>query len=111
MKTAILTLVLASLASFGLCLKCAVCAGPSCDGRILTLECPDDVGVTAACATYTNQIGMLMKSCTSRTACDGTLGVVFADVECCYSDMCNSSSRLGTSFAFVFCLVLLKFFL
>ena len=111
MKTAVLTLVLFSLAGFALSLKCASCVDSSCENHSLEMKCPEIQGVTAACATYTDQIGLFTKNCASQTVCDGTLDLGFTNVKCCYSDMCNSSSRLGTSFAFVFCLVLLNLFL
>ena len=111
MKSAVLTLVLLSLAGFALSLECSFCVGSLCDGHSLTIECSEVEGVTAACATYTNHVGLLTKNCVTQTLCDGTLDLGYTNVECCYSDMCNSSSRLGTSFAFVFCLVLLNLFL
>ena len=122
MRTVILTLVLLSLASFGLSLKCPICVDASCNGLSFEQQCPSAPGVTVACATYKNQ-GLLTKNCVTKTLCDGTLDLGFEDIKCCYSDMCNSSSkrssssrrnsssRLGMSFAFVFCLVLLKLFL
>ena len=111
MKTVVLTLVLLSLAGFGLSLDCPVCVEESCDGQSVTQKCSEVEGITAACATYTDQLGLLTKNCATKSICDGTLDLGFTDIECCYSDMCNSSSRLGMSFAFVFCLVLLKLFL
>merc|ERR1719239_590491 len=111
MKTAVLTLVLLSLAGFALSLKCAMCVDLSCENHSLEMKCSEIQGVTAACATYKNEIGLLTKNCGTKTLCDGTLDLGYTNVECCFSDMCNSSSRLGMSFAFVFCLILLNLFL
>ena len=110
MKTAIVILVLLSLAGFCLSLKCPVCVEESCDSQFMTKECPSAPGVTPACSSYKNKEGLFTKTCGTTTLCDGTLNLGFTDIKCCYEDMCNSSSRLGMSFAFVFGLVLLKLF-
>merc|ERR1719402_1003389 len=112
MKTALIIFLLLSLAGFGFSLKCAVCVDQSCEGQSVTLQCPELGGVAAACTTYKNPLGLLTKSCSSKTFCDGTLVIPGnTEIECCYSDMCNSSAKLGMNIAIVFCLVLLKLFL
>merc|ERR1719239_1194454 len=100
MKAALTTLVLLTLAGFALSLKCPTCVDASCDGQSVTTPCQEVGEVTAACATYKNALGLLTKQCVSKTFCDGTLELAGnTEVECCYSDMCNSSSKLGMKLA------------
>ena len=89
------------------CLECYTCVGPSCTGSVSSRDC-GFLGQDTSCVSYEIS-GVPTKSCYLSSLCDSGSSIPgINNINCCTTDLCNSSVVLKANhFVFIVSVVLI----